>query len=65
MKTTFRPTNHPLINDDSTKTCPKCKGGCVSLPAYHGDWLDREDCGHSWEMTEEQKAKMRTLPNAY
>jgi len=52
----FRPDNHPLITE--AKTCPKCKGMRVSLPAYPGDWFDCEDCGHSWEMTAEQKAKM-------
>jgi hypothetical protein len=52
----FRPTNHPLR---SVKTCPKCKGHNVSLPAYPGDYFDCEDCEHSWPTTPAQLAKMR------
>ncbi len=53
--TPFRPANHPLRG---VKTCPKCKGHSVSLPAYPGDYFDCEDCGHSWPTTREQLGKM-------
>lgn len=56
----FQPINHPL-KDNSGGTfpsCRKCGSVHVDFPAYPGDFYDCRACGHSWEPTANQKAKM-------
>ena len=55
--------NHPLLKPPGY-SCRKCASHRILLPAYHGDFFDCLDCGHSWPTTAAQLEYMKRNPAA-